>query len=320
VPPWRRAGVALAVLAAALPLACGQSDEAPLPERPLRIATGSPSGVYHSYGTGLSGVVERHLPALRPHVLATDASIENLQMVADGRAEVAFTLADAASDAIRGKGRFPRPLPVMALTRLYDNYVQIVVRADGPIRSVAQLAGRPVSVGPPGSGTGLVAERILDIGGLSSPHALRRVRLDVAASAEALAAGRIDAFFWSGGLPTRAISDLRRRIAVRLVGLGGLAARLRERYDDLYVETVVPRAAYGLPSAVTTVSVPNYLVVRHDFDRDIAYRLTRALFQRQADLERAHPEAAQLNLRAAIATYPLELHPGAVRWFREAHP
>jgi TRAP transporter TAXI family solute receptor len=263
--------------------------------------------------------VERHLPALRPRVLATDASIENLQMVADGRADVAFTLADAASDAVRGKGRFPRPLPVVALARLYDNYVQIVVRADSPIRSVAQLAGRRVSVGPSGSGTRLVAERILDIARLSSPRALRRVRLDVAASAKALAAGRVDAFFWSGGLPTRAISDLRRSTAIRLVGLGGLAARLRERHDDLYAETVVPRAAYALSSAVTTVSVPNYLVVRRDFDGEAAYRLTRALFLRRADIERSHPEAARLNLRAAIATYPLDLHPGAVRWFREAH-
>ncbi len=311
----RRAGVALAVLAASLPVGCGGREEAPLPERPLRIATGSPGGVYHAYGTGLADVVAKRVPALRPRVLATDASIENLELVAAGRADVAFALADAASDASRGTGRFARPLPVVALTRLYDNYVQIVVRADSPIRAVAHLAGRRVSVGPPGSGTKLVAERILDI---ARPRALRRSELDVAASAEALTSGEIDAFFWSGGLPTRSISELRARTAVRLVDLGGLASQLRERHDDLYAETIVPRAAYGLSSAVTTVSVPNYLVVRRDFDRETAYRLTRVLFERQADIERAHPEAARLNLRAAIATYPLDLHPGAVRWFREA--
>lgn len=231
---------------------------------------------------------------------------------------MAFTTADAAADAAGGTGRFSRPLPIAALARLYDDYVQIVVPADSRTRSVAQLAGRRVSVGPARSGTGLVAERILDLAGLSSPRALRRVRLDVSASADALAAGRIDALFWSGGLPTRAISELRRSTPVRLVGLGDLAAQLRERHGDLYTQTVVPRAAYGLPGAVRSVSVPNYLVVRRNFDAEAAYRLTRALFRRQADLERSHPEAARLNPRAAIATYPLELHPGAVRWFREA--
>lgn len=308
--------VALAVLVAALSVACRGSDETPLRERPLRIATGSSGGVYYPYGTGLSRVVRRDLPKLRPRVLSTDASVANLQMVTAGRAEVAFTTADVAAEAARGTGRFQRRQPIAALARLYEDYVQIVVPADSPIRSVRQLRGRRVSVGPAKSGTRLVAERILDLAELSSPRALRRRWLDVTASAKELTAGRIDAFFWSGGLPAQAISDLRRRTRVRLVGLGDLAARLPERHGDLYTETRVPRAEYDQSSAVPSVSVPNYLVVRRDFDAEVAYRLTRALFKRQADIERSHPAAARLNPRAAIATYPLPLHPGAVRYFR----
>jgi TRAP transporter TAXI family solute receptor len=292
---------------------CG-GGESPLPARPLRIATGSPDGVYYAYGLGLAKAVDRHLPTLRARVLVTDASVENLRLVAADRADVAFALADAADDAVRGGGVFLKPLPLVVLARLYDNYVQVVVRASSPIRSLADLAGRRVSVGPPGSGTGLIADRILLLAGTH----VRRRRLDIEASAAALAARRIDAFFWSGGLPTPAISALRGRVAVRLVSLGGVAARLRDSYDELYTETVVPRSVYGLASAVTTVSVPDYLVVRRDFDAETAYRLTRLLF-RCPEIQRAHPEAARLDIRAAIATYPLDLHPGAARWYREAH-
>ena len=145
-------------------------------------------------------------------------------------------------------------------------------------------------------------------------------RLDVRESSGALTAGRIDAFFWSGGLPSAAITDLRRTMPIRLVGLGDVVDDLTRSYGELYTETTVPAVVYGAQSAVTTVSLPNFLVVRRDMPDAEAYWLTRLLFEGQSQLIRAHPEARRLDRRTAIATHPLDLHPGAARWFRESHP
>ena len=243
--------------------------------------------------------------------------MENLRLLTGGSAEVAFVLADAAADAMRGTGPFATPLPVAALARLYDNYVQIVVRRGAAIRGIRDLAGHRVSTGSPASGTALVAGRMLEAAGLGGDD-LRTVSLDLNTSADDLAGGRIDAFFWSGGLPASAVLGLVRTTDVRLLDLSDVAEALAASYEDVYAEAVIPATAYGIGEPITTVSVPNYLVVRPAEDAEVAYRLTRLLFTAQDRIAAAHPEARRLNLRSAISTYPLELHPGSARYFREA--
>ena len=295
---------------------CDAAGEADLPARELRIATGNAGGVYVAYGEGLAAAVRADLPRLRPSVLRTQASVENLRLLTGGRAEVAFVLADAAADAMRGTGPFTAPLPVAALARLYDNYVQIVVRRSAAIRGIRDLAGHRVSTGSPASGTALVAGRMLRAAGLGDD--VRTVSLDLNTSADDLAGGRIDAFFWSGGLPASAVLGLVRTTDVRLLDLSDVAEELAASYEDVYAEAVIPATAYGIGEPITTVSVPNYLVVRPAEDAEVAYRLTRLLFTARDRIATAHPEARRLNLRSAISTYPLELHPGSARYFREA--
>ncbi|AYV26380.1 TAXI family TRAP transporter solute-binding subunit [Streptomyces avidinii] len=303
-----------------LPIACSDSDVPDRPSGQIAVATGNPGGVYAEYGAGYADVIGRRLPDASARVLHTGGSVENLRKVESGQAQAGFALADAAADAVAGRPPFSRPLPVVALAALYDNYVQLVVRADSPVRSAKALRGLRVSVGSDGSGTALIAERILKVAGLSPETDVTSLRLNVRESAAALAAGRIDAFFWSGGLPTGAITELRRGTEIRLVDLGDVVGELTRAYGELYTETTVPAVVYGAQSAVTTVSVPNFLVVRRDMAESEAYWLTRLLFDGQAQLIRAHPEARRLDRRSAIATHPLELHPGAARWYREAHP
>jgi TRAP transporter TAXI family solute receptor len=250
-------------------------------------------------------------------VSATAASVQNLRLVGTGQAEVGFALADSAADAVLGRGSFDRPLPVVALARIYDNYLQLVVRAGGPVHTLADLRGRRVDTGAAASGTEVTAARVLAVAGLDPTRDLRRSRLGLDDVVAALAAGRIDAFFWSGGLPTAAVARLARAVPLRLVPLDGTVRALRERFGDFYVETAVPAAAYGLADAVGTVGVPNYLMVGTAMPAATAYRLTRLLFDRRPELVAAHPEARRLNLRSAIATYPVPLHPGAERCYRE---
>lgn len=315
--------VTAALVAAALLTAltgCGGNDEKPLAARKLQVATGTQGGVYAAYGAGLAAAITRHVPRLTADVQHTNGTVHNLRLLASGRAQIAFALADSAYDAVRGREGFGRPVALVALARLYDNFVQVIVRDQSPgVSTMAQLSGKVVSVGARGSGTAVIADRILESLHLTGSKGPRRVRLDISRSADALARGEIDAFFWSGGLPTGAISELlqrKPRVSIRLLDLRGLALRLRQHYHtDVYTESRVPRAVYGVRSAVTTVSVPNLLVVRRDFDDETAYRLTRLLAARPSELTRSHLEAQRFNARAASTTYPLSLHPGAARWY-----
>jgi TRAP transporter TAXI family solute receptor len=282
----------------------------------LVIATGDEGAVYYAYGQGLARVARKHLPGAEPTVIATAASVENLRLVADGEADVAFTLADSAALAYAGKPPFTRREPIVALARLYENYTHLVVRADSRIRHLPDLRGRVVSIGAAGSGTELIATRLLTAAAIAKGVRVRRQQ--VADSAAALRSGRIDAFFFSGGLPTGTIADLARATPIRLVDLGDWVKPLGERYQDFYEERSIPASTYGLTGPVRTIGVPDYLVVNRAMPADRAYALTRMLFEQKSALATAHQEALHLNLRAAISTYPLPLHPGAVRYYRAA--
>lgn len=302
------------MVAVIAPAGCSADDE---PRGRLRIAAGSTGGIYFQYAQALAGVAEREMPGVDASVRVTSASIENLRLVADGKAEVGFSLADSAAQAVTGRSPFARRQPVRALARLYDNYVHLVVRANSAVESVGDLRGRTVSLGELGSGTELTASRLLAVAGVASD--VDPVRLELLDAAAALRDGEIDAFFWSGGLPTEPVSDLADGPGIRLLPLAGLAPAMRARFGDYYAEASVPASAYGLGSAVPTIAVPNYLVVHPAMRDDLAYRLTRTLFDRRPALARAHASGRLLNLRSAIATYPVRLHPGARRFYRETN-
>jgi uncharacterized protein len=314
----RRELLRSAVLAASATLAGGCERSAASPHGQLRIATGGPGGVYYVYGQGIAEAVRQNLPGLTALVLATGASVDNLRMLAGGTAEVAFALADSAAAAMAGEAPFDAKLPIAALARLYENYLHVVVPAAGAIHRLADLAGHRVSLGAPGSGTEVIAGRLLAVAGLDPARTMTALHYGIDDSAQALAAGRIDAFFFSGGLPTAAVSALCRSTPIRLLGMGELVTPLRKRYGELYTERTIPVSAYGLADPVPTVGVANYLVVAASFGEELAYRLTRLLFERRDLLASAHPEARRLDHLAAIGTYPVPMHPGAVRYYREA--
>ncbi len=311
-----RLRVPFVVLLVAALVSCGSEREQPLPEQPVRIASGLKGGVYRVYGRALAREINAHLPHLRATALTTEGSVDNLQRLNEGRAEVAFTLADTAAAAIEGTGPFTRPIALAALARLYEDYVQVIVRDDSDIDSIADLSRRRISIGAPRSGTALMAKRILRLSALKlrgsrSPHI---EQLPLRESADALAGGRIEAFFWSGGLPTQAIETLRDKVDIKLIDL---PAGVAELDPNLYTETQIPKSVYKAKRAVSTVTASNLLVVRADMPTEVAYRITALLFDRQRQLEKQHPEGKRLNLRDAIATYPLGLHPGARKLYQE---
>jgi uncharacterized protein len=273
--------------------------------RRIRIATGSTTAVYYAIGTALAGVINREMPGTEATVLVTAASAANVQMVSTGRAEVGFTQADVLVTA---------PGPV-ALAQIYEDLLHLVVRADSPVRSLADLEGRRVSVGAPGSGTGVTVGRLLSV----ARATVDRRELGLDDSIRALSRREIDAFFFSGGLPVAGIKQLAAASATRVVDLSRWAGELRRAYGEVYVVRDVPTSAYRMP-AVATIAVPNLLVVSASMPDDLAYDLTRLLMERRDVLAAAHPAAERLNIRSAIATLPVPLHRGAARYYRSVKP
>jgi uncharacterized protein len=318
VPPLRRRTLLGGVAAAALACLDGCSDRPDYPSGPLRIASGGTGGVYYSYAQGIAAVVRDALPGLRPEVLATADSVQNLQMVAAGRAELGLTTADAAADAHWGGPPFPAVLPVQALCRIYENYVQLAVRRDRDIHRLTDLRGKAVSIGPPGSGTELVTSRLLPLAGLDPAVDLHPSGLDPDVAADAVRSGRLDGMFFSGGIPTAAIEALARQVPIALLDLAEYLPLMRDRYGEVYLERTIPGSTYGLGRPAVTFGVANYLVVPATMDERVAYRVTQALFEHREALASAHPMGTRLDRTAAITTYPLSLHPGAARYFRDS--
>jgi TRAP transporter TAXI family solute receptor len=313
-----RPSIILASLAVAV-AACSGPGGADI--RYLSIATGGTGGVYYPYGGGLAKVLSENLPGVRATAEVTSASVDNLKLVRDGRADIAFTLADTLADAIHGRGAFSgSPVPAAALAVLYSNYTHIVTLDSSGIATVAELRGKVVSTGSPGSGTEVIALRVLRAAGLNPERDVRRQGLGASESADALKDGKVDAFFWSGGLPTAAVQDLSHTagIRIRLIPSADLLPGLQRDHGDLYFRLEVPAATYpGVRHAVPVVGVANVLVVNRSMSDDLAYDITRVLFDRQQELAAIHPEARNLSLQTAVSGSPAEFHPGAARLYRE---
>jgi TRAP transporter TAXI family solute receptor len=287
-----------------------------LPETEVVIATGNPGGVFHRYGEALRTVLDQQLPDLTATTRATNASVRNVRLVAAGEADLGFSLGDTAADAVRGTGTFDRPLEVTALARTYDSFVQLVVRGASGIVDADDLRGRRVSIGAPGSGTRVLAQRVLEQAGLNAAD-LDTASTPLEESAQGLRDGTLDAFFFVSGIPNRAILDLSRTTAIRLVELDRLVPRMVAAYGPEYGAGPVPTSTYSLPNGVDTVSVKNYVVADPRMSEDLAYAVTRLMFEAQDAIDAAAPGVRQPTLGAAIFTSPVELHPGSVRYFRE---
>jgi hypothetical protein len=280
------------------------------------VASGNPGGVFARYGEALSTVIDHRLNGVTAKAQLTDASVENLLAVSDGSCDLGFSLGDIAADAVRGTGEFAQPLDVAALARTYDSFVHLVVLDESEIHTAADLAGHRVGIGTAGSGTRVVATRILELSGVGLSDIVASADT-LEASAAALLTGQLSAFFFVSGLPNQAVLDLSRKRRIRLIDLQDVLEPLVATYGPEYVAGPIPASTYDLDGAVDTVSLKNYVVVGSYMRDDLAYAVTRLMFEEQDEIERAAPGVRQPTLGAAIFTSPLELHPGSLRYFRE---
>ena len=317
--------LALAAIAAvgATALACAAPDGGGSPTVRLSIATGGTGGVYYPYGGGIAKVISDNVEGVEATAEVTAGTVDNLKFIASRSADLAFGLADSIDDAANRRGAFADfgAVPLRALAVLYDNYNHIVSVTATGIETVADLKDRVVSTGAPGSGTEVSAFRILEAAGVNPETEIRKQSLGASQSVDAIKDDKIDAFFFSGGIPTGAILDLASTPGrtIKVVPNGETLATLQEQYGSLvYHNSPIPPSVYpGMEDTVTVVAVSNVLVVHEDMDEEIAYELTRVLFDHHDELAAVHPMAAVLSMETATAGSPIPFHDGALRYYRE---
>jgi TRAP transporter TAXI family solute receptor len=302
-------GTAGALAAVALG-GCAWREPSPAPES-LVVATGPAGAVYREIGAEIAGLLDARLPDTRVEAVATGASNDNLLLIDAGEAHLGLTSLDAVlADETADAG------PFRAIGRLYDSFMHLAVLDGSPVRSLADLEGRRASVGAVNSGTEFTVAQIIEETGLG----MEEVRLDQAASAEALGRGEIDAMFSLTGLPTPAVADLAREHATRLIDLGDVASAMAESHPEKYFPATIPATTYEGVPACPTMSIPNLLLCAAGLPDDLAYVITDTVYTGAGRIALSRPEAAQINVRTGISTGVVPLHPGAARWYRDNKP
>ncbi|MEU2824903.1 TAXI family TRAP transporter solute-binding subunit [Streptomyces bacillaris] len=294
------------------------------PSGTLTFSTGVPSGVYQRYGERLEGALANDMPEVSIKLLTSEGSQQNLARVATGRADFTIATADAVATYVRD-GR-PGAHRLRGCVRLYDDYVQLVVPRDSDIASVADLRGKRVGVGQEGSGVRLVADRLLSAAGVHPQRDLTAVSAGINTMPDRLVSGGLDAFFWSGGLPTGAVQELSRRFAIKLVPLEEeLVKELQSNGGSAryYRSATMPADAYRYAqrgTSVPTVAVANLLITTDRIDPAMAEAFTRTVINSRDGIGREVHAAQLVDLRTAIYTDPLTVHEGARRYYRSVKP
>lgn len=287
----------------------------------LSIATGGTGGVYYPIGGSMANVLSKYVPYLEGTAEVTTASVDNCLLVGKGKVELAFTMADTAWDAYQGKAPFREKIRLRTIAVLYPNNMHLVTLEGKGIDKVTDLKGKRVSTGAPGSGTEVMASRVIAAYGLDPNKDMTRDKLSVTESAGALKDGKIDAFFWVGGLPTAAITDLGATpgVKLKLIGHAEVVPKMREKSGPLYVRGVIPARTYpGQNTDIPIAVVWNLLVCNENMKESLAYDILKTLFDHKPELVASHREASNLLLEhQAGGGSPIPFHPGAVRYFTE---
>jgi TRAP transporter TAXI family solute receptor len=288
----------------------------------ISIATGGTGGVYYPMGGGLAAVLSKHVPGMQATAEVTGGSVDNLKLIGTGKPYIGFSMTDAGLDAYRGEDKFKgNKVPLKTLAVLYPNRMHVVSVEGRGITKLADLKGKRVSTGSPGSATEVMAFRLIEAAGLDKDKDLKRERLGAAESVNAIKDGKIDAFFWVGGLPTAAVTDLANTPGTKIVMVdhAEVVAAMNKKYGNLYVEDTIPMATYkGMAADNKQATVMNILVTHESMDEKTAYAIVKAIFERRDELIAVHKESANIRLEnQRTAATPIPFHPGALRYFAE---
>lgn len=313
---WRRTAraSAAAVVFGASMLSAG----AVRAEQFINILTGGTSGVYYPLGVAISKIYSEKMQGVRPSVQATKASVENLNLIQQGKGELAFTLGDSLADAWKGveEAGFKKPLDQLrGVAGIYANYIQVVASKESGIKTLADLKGKRLSVGAPKSGTELNARAILKAAGIDYKDLGKIEYLPFGESVELIKNRQLDATLQSAGLGVASIRDLANSVPITVVEI---PTAIVDKVGPPYVKVTIPKGTYeGQEGDVPTAAVQNYLVTNAKVPDDVVYGMTKAIFDSLPDLQAAHAAAKAIKLEGALVGMPVPLHPGAAKFFKE---
>lgn len=299
-----------ASLIATAPLAAAQQ---------LSIATGGTGGTYYPLGGGLAEMINNHIEGASAVAEVTGASVENMGLVWRGDSDLALALADTVYQAHNGTGDFEgRQLDnIRALASVYPNAVQLVSLADSGVETLQDLKGKRVSVGAPGSGTELNARALLEANGISYDDFDPR-RLNFNETADAIRDGDIEAGFWSVGPPTSSILNLATTRDIHLIPLSDEEVANAREAEPVFAPYRLRAGLYdGMDDAVQTIGIPNVLAVSSEMDDELAYQITKILFENTDELIAVHPAANDTTVEFSIDSTPIPFHAGALRYYEE---
>src|ERR671936_515788 len=310
---------ALAMSAAALAGgAFGQSADQGLN---IAIATGGTGGVYYPLGGGMANVLSKYVPGMQASARVTGGSVDNLKLIGSQQSEVALVMVDAALDALKGEDKFKgAPVEVRTLMVLYPNRMHVVSMEGTGVEKMSDLKGKRVSTGSPGSATEVMAFRVIEAAGLDKDKDMTRERLGAAESVNAIKDRKIDAFFWVGGVPTAAVTDLAATpgVKMKLIDHGDLADKMNAKYGKLYSPSTIKAGSYpGYDKDNKITEVWNLIVTGDKMSNDDAYAIVKTLVEKKADIVAVHKEAESFSLDNQVQDRsPIPFHPGALKYFK----
>jgi len=311
--------LALAILAVAL-MAAGpvQAQD----KFSLSIGTGGTGGVYYPLGGGLANVLSKTVPGMQATAEVTGGSVDNLKLIASGKPYIGLSMADAGQDAYRGENKFKgNKVPLRTLMVLYPNRMHVVTVEGTGINKFTDLKGKRVSTGSPGSATEVMAFRVIEAAGLDKDRDMKRERLGVAESVNAVKDRKIDAFFWVGGLPTAAVTDLANTpgMKIKMIDHSQYVTAMNKKYGQLYTQDAIPKTTYrGMDADNHNATVWNILVSHQNLSDKVAYDIVKTMIEKRDDLIAVHKEAANFVLANQKASAsPIPFHAGAVKYFAE---
>jgi len=289
----------------------------------ISIGTGGTGGVYYPLGGGIAAVLSKYVSGMQATAEVTGGSVANLQLVGTGKPYLAMTMVDAGLDAYKGQEKFQgKAVPVRTLMVMYPNRMHVVSITATGIKSIMDLKGKRVSTGSGGSATEVMGFRVIEAAGLDKDKDMTRERLGVAESVNALKDRKIDAFFWVGGLPTAAVTDLANSpgVTIQMIDHADLVPAMNQKWGNLYVKDVISKDVYkGMAADNHQATVMNLMVTHEKMDEQTAYNIVKAIFEHREELIRVHKEAANFTLdkQKTAATGGIPWHPGALKYFKE---
>jgi TRAP transporter TAXI family solute receptor len=289
--------------------------------RYIVIGTGGTGGVFYPYGGGLAQLLSKKLPDTQATAEVTGGSLDNVKLLGAGNAEIGLSTVDSAYDGFKGEGAYKDvgPQAIATLAVLYPSVLHVVASKSSGIANVGDINGKRASVGSAGSSTESICDRVLAAAGLNPMADVTRDNLGIAESVGALKDGKIDVFFWIGGVPTPAVKDLASTNAADIVFIntGELAGKLAEKYPGVYNPTILPKGSYqGLEADLPVLGVDNVLIVAQSLDGGLVKEILAAIFDNLEEVHAIHPTAKKLTVESAARATAVAFHPAAVEFYK----